>query len=268
MDELTVDYFTSAIEDWTLIEGGFDFQRMFPNDEVCREFMYRKRWPVGFVCPRCRDLSGYLISTRNLVECTNHKCKYQTSLTSGTLFHRTRLSMRTWFYAIYLFTVRKEYSPTSMSIKLGVSYKTAWSMVNKMWRAFKAFYSETDKDLRHPIEVILNNPDDVDFLFPLTEERRMELECAREDMEEEGLFPSHPPAKEALMAAGLTLRKKLTREEWIRRRRLTQFWFRVIPPRLEYCFLFVLISGVSVVPVHIWELGVRRLNVKVQLKAA
>lgn len=30
-----------------------EFQRLFPNDAACADYLERIRWPKGFVCPKC-----------------------------------------------------------------------------------------------------------------------------------------------------------------------------------------------------------------------
>ena len=57
------------------------------------------RWPNGFQCSHCGYDHGYYIATRTHYECA--QCHKATSLTSGTLFHATKLPLIKWFWAIY-----------------------------------------------------------------------------------------------------------------------------------------------------------------------
>ena len=77
-----------------------DWQKRYGTEEACAQALTQQRWPEGFRCPRCGHDHGYVISTRHSYECS--KCHYQTSLTAGTLFHSTNLSLTKWFWAIYL----------------------------------------------------------------------------------------------------------------------------------------------------------------------
>jgi len=81
----------------------------------------QQRWPEGFRCPRCGHDHGYAITTRRSYECS--KCHYQASLTAGTLFHSTNLSLIKWFWAIYLAVSDKGgISAMRLSKQIGVSW--------------------------------------------------------------------------------------------------------------------------------------------------
>ena len=67
-----------------------DFQKRFKTEEQCREYLFRQRFPNGFVCPSCGAKEYYPIYRRNLCQCK--KCRKQTSVTAGTVMHRTHLS--------------------------------------------------------------------------------------------------------------------------------------------------------------------------------
>ena len=72
-----------------------EFYEQFPDDEACLEALRAMRWPRGFVCPRCDERGSYPVRTRGLEQC--RACRYQASVTAGTIFHKTRTSLRTWF---------------------------------------------------------------------------------------------------------------------------------------------------------------------------
>ena len=65
------------------------------------------------------------------------KCKRQTSITAGTLFHRTHKPLRTWFLAIWFVTSQKNgVSALGLKRVLGLgSYDTAWTWLHKLRRA-------------------------------------------------------------------------------------------------------------------------------------
>lgn len=108
----------------------FDFQRRFPDDQACRDFLFQARWPQGYACPRCQGQRHTFVSTRKLWECKD--CGYQVSLTAGTVFHNTRLPLTTWFWAVYLLaTQSKSLSILQLQKDLGIgSYKTAWKLTH------------------------------------------------------------------------------------------------------------------------------------------
>lgn len=81
------------------------FQRRFGSEEACRKRLFELRWPEGFRCPRCGCQDAYYLEKRSLYQCID--CKFQTSLTAGTVMHRTRTPLVKWFWAIYLVATDK-----------------------------------------------------------------------------------------------------------------------------------------------------------------
>jgi len=74
-----------------------EFQQRFGTEEACREYLFASRWPDGFLCPRCGGHEAGEQTRRHLWVCT--ACGHQTSITAGTVMHKTRLPLRTWFWA-------------------------------------------------------------------------------------------------------------------------------------------------------------------------
>ena len=66
-----------------------------------------------------------------------HECGRQTSVTAGTIFHRTRTPLTVWFSAMWFVCGSKTgISARSLQQMLGFgSYETAWSMLHKLRRA-------------------------------------------------------------------------------------------------------------------------------------
>jgi len=113
-----------------------DLERQFSTQRKCEEFLQRKRWPGGVTCPKCRTNSPHWVSTRRIWEC--RECDYQFSVTTGTIFHRSRTPLRKWFIAIYLMCTAKKGVPAKqLERALGVTYKTAWRMSHQIRQAMK-----------------------------------------------------------------------------------------------------------------------------------
>jgi hypothetical protein len=111
-----------------------EFQNRFPDEQTCWNHLVKVRWPEGRSCPKCRKAMG-LIRTRNVFQCK--KCLVQVSATAGTMFHKTRLPLRKWFWAIYLMgTTSKGVSMRYLQKHLGIkSYRAVWLMGHKIRRA-------------------------------------------------------------------------------------------------------------------------------------
>ena len=76
-----------------------EFQAQFPDEESCWASLRRVRWPRGFVCPRCQGRRSHFLATRRLEQCSG--CRYQASVTAGTVLHGTRVSLRVWFLGAF-----------------------------------------------------------------------------------------------------------------------------------------------------------------------
>ena len=108
-----------------------DFLGKYGTGTQCREALVKLRRPDGFVCPKCGNEGHCKLSTRNLYQC--NRCHHQTSITAGTIFHRTRLPLTKWFLAICLLTRRKKSIPAlQLSREIGVNHDTAWKIKHKL----------------------------------------------------------------------------------------------------------------------------------------
>ncbi len=117
------------MEDTTLVSLIEDFG----SEEKCRAYLEELRWPDGPVCPRCEGLGVSRISTRDQFECNAKGCRYQFSVTAGTLFHDSHLPLWKWFLAIYLMCESKKgISAKQLQRMLKVTYKTAWYLSHRV----------------------------------------------------------------------------------------------------------------------------------------
>jgi len=112
-----------------------EFESLFPNEEACREYLFRVRWPNGFVCPRCRGHARAWVTARDYLHC--RACEGETSLTAGTVFERTRSPLKMWYLAMWFVTSQKHgASALGLQRVLGHgSYQTAWTWLHKLRRA-------------------------------------------------------------------------------------------------------------------------------------
>jgi hypothetical protein len=109
-----------------------EFQRDFPDDEACLRYLALRRWPDGFVCPRCGSRQATELSRRRVWQC--RACRLQTSLTAGTVLHGTHLPLITWFWAMYLAaTLNMGISARQLRRQLGLRrYETVWMLLQKI----------------------------------------------------------------------------------------------------------------------------------------
>jgi transposase-like protein len=113
-----------------------EFEARFPDDAACARWLFEKRWPQGFRCPGCGHDKGWGLSRGLLlVECA--RCRRQTSVTAGTVLHRSHLPLKLWFLAAWLVATHKNgISARQLWLQLGLgSYKTARLLLRKLRRA-------------------------------------------------------------------------------------------------------------------------------------
>ncbi len=113
-----------------------EFQRRFPDEASCALFLFERRWPDGFTCPACGGTRSCLLKSRAYTyECVG--CGRQTSVTAGTIMHRTKLPLTTWFWAAHLMATHSNgISALQLQGQLGLgSYKTAWLLAQKLRRS-------------------------------------------------------------------------------------------------------------------------------------
>lgn len=108
----------------------------FDTDAECRAYLEELRWPKGVTCPRCQSDKISRIKARKVFDCDG--CRYQFSVTAGTIFHDSHLPLPKWFLAIFLVTESKKgMSALQLKRLLRVSYKTAWYMCHRIREAMR-----------------------------------------------------------------------------------------------------------------------------------
>lgn len=112
-----------------------EFQDKFPTEQVCWDYLVKMRWPDGIECSCCEESKLDFIKTRKIFEC--RRCRKQIYATAGTIFHRSRVPLRKWFWAIFLMaTSKKGISMLFLQKQLSIgSYRTAWLMSHKIRQA-------------------------------------------------------------------------------------------------------------------------------------
>ena len=112
--------------------------------------MAARRWPDGFVCPRCGNRRACELLKLRRWQCS--RCRHQISLTAGTILHNTKTPLTVWFWAAYLMTTDKRgVSALLLQRQLALRrYETAWMMLHKFRRAMVNLNREP---LRGEVEV-------------------------------------------------------------------------------------------------------------------
>lgn len=109
-----------------------DFFKRFPDDEACLVHVFKVRFGERHVCRACGvESTFHRMTGRRAWACA--ACGDHLYATAGTIFEDTRTPLQLWFYATYLFvTSRHGVSGKELQRSLGVTYKTAWRMGQKI----------------------------------------------------------------------------------------------------------------------------------------
>jgi transposase-like protein len=108
----------------------------FGNDQKCRNYLEKLRWPDAVHCPKCQGTRISSILKRDQYNCDSESCGYQFSVTAGTIFHDTHLPLTKWFLATYIMCQsRKGVSANQLKRMLGINYRTAWYLCHRIRHA-------------------------------------------------------------------------------------------------------------------------------------
>src|SRR6266540_5363197 len=110
----------------------YDFDRDFPDDATCLTWLVGHLYPDGIYCPKCDAVTKHhRVKSRTCWEC--QFCGHQEYPMAGTIFQDSATSLRLWFHAFFLMAqTRCGISAKQLEREIGVTYKTAWRMFNKI----------------------------------------------------------------------------------------------------------------------------------------
>lgn len=127
-----------------------EFMKQYGTEDKCISALESQRWPNGFICPSCGNKNYCILKTKRLYQCNS--CNRQTSITAGTMFHSTKLPLRTWFLAIHFMTQSKNgISQLELARQVGVSANTGALMYHKI--AHVMMEREQSKPLSGNVEI-------------------------------------------------------------------------------------------------------------------
>jgi transposase len=109
-----------------------DFNKMFPDNDTCLEWLKNHIYPQGIECPICKKVTPYYkLHKRPVYACDI--CRHQVSPLNNTIFEHSSTPLKTWFEAIFeMSTTKTGYSAKCLQRSTGVTYKTAWRMFKQI----------------------------------------------------------------------------------------------------------------------------------------
>ncbi len=112
---------------------------LFPNDRYAEQWFEDNRWSDGVICPHC---GSHNIYTRPEEKRKNQphrcrSCRYDFSVKTKTLMHKSNIGYRAWAVGIYLMTTNlKGISSMKIHRELDITQKSAWIMMHKIRETF------------------------------------------------------------------------------------------------------------------------------------
>lgn len=108
----------------------------FPNQEACIKHLESIRWGANPQCPKCESKSlkrKKEDGTGRIGRWHCRNCGASFKVTSGTMFHGTKIPLQKWFLAISLMAnAKKGISSCQLARDLGLKQKAAWCIMMKI----------------------------------------------------------------------------------------------------------------------------------------
>ena len=114
------------------------FEKQFPHEDACKDYLAANRWPEGVHCPRCGNQNVKAHGTRTFHwlcnGCSAAGTNYRFSVLVDTIFENTNKSLRDWFRVMHMMlTSKKGISALQIYRVMGFgSYNTAHLMCSKI----------------------------------------------------------------------------------------------------------------------------------------
>lgn len=116
---------------------------IFTDETKAREWMEALVWPNGRVCPHCGSTGDDVTKLTGekhrpgVYQC--NACREQFTVTVKTVFERSKIPLSKWLAALFLLTASKKgVSAHQVHRSLGISYKSAWSMMHRLREAMRS----------------------------------------------------------------------------------------------------------------------------------
>ncbi|MGA7844898.1 MAG: IS1595 family transposase [Dehalococcoidales bacterium] len=122
-----------------------DFEKDFPNDDACLEWLLKARYPQGVFCYKCGKVTNhYRIEKRPCYSCDI--CGNHIYPMAGTIFQDTKFNhLKLWFKAVdYMAVTRCGISSRQLSRDLGVTVKTGY----RMWKQIRTVLTEGNAPIK------------------------------------------------------------------------------------------------------------------------
>ncbi len=108
--------------------------KQFPTHESCIEHLERVRWSASPTCPYCASTNSSELPKEHRHHCNT--CNTTYSVTVATIFHKTKIDLQKWFFAISLMlNAKKGLSARQLARDIQVNKDTALFMAVRIRKA-------------------------------------------------------------------------------------------------------------------------------------
>ena len=128
-----------------------ELSEMFPDETSAVKWFEKIRWPNSRCCGHCGSVETREVPNAKPMPYWCKSCRSYFSVRTGTSIEKSRLPLRKWVFAVYLYVTNlKGVSSMKLHRDLKVTQKTAWFMLHRLREAW--FESGIDGVLG-PVEV-------------------------------------------------------------------------------------------------------------------
>lgn len=135
------------------------FYKRFADELSCYEYLSAIKWEDGYKCKKCGNenfCKGRLPCSRR---CT--RCKYDESVTSGTMFDKLKFSIHIAFHIVFkISTKKKGMSTLELSNEFEIRQMTCWEFKWKIQQAMKSSGKYPLTGLIHVDEFFIGGEDE------------------------------------------------------------------------------------------------------------
>lgn len=113
------------------------------SEDEARTFLEGIRWPGGPCCTHCGSVNVKRLEGTahrpGVFKCREKGCRKQFTVTTGTVFHGTKIALRDWVYAFSaMCTSKKGVSALQLQRELGLQYRSAWFLCHRIRHAMES----------------------------------------------------------------------------------------------------------------------------------
>ena len=128
-----------------------ELNNIFPTEQSATEWFEKILWPTERCCGHCGSVKTREVPDQTPMPYWCSDCRSYFSVRTGTTLENSRLPLRKWAFAVYLYVTHlKSVSSMKLHRDLQVTQKTAWFMLHRLRQAWDASGVEPFKG---PVEV-------------------------------------------------------------------------------------------------------------------